>query len=61
MAEEKASSKPAKRKIDEVEDDESDGKQDNIKRFFGASKAGRRCLTLSIGFYTPDPAMMDVI
>lgn len=50
MAEEKASSKPAKRKIDEVEDDESDDKQNNIKRFFGASEAGRSCLTLLIGF-----------
>ena len=53
MAEErKTSSKSSKRKIDEVEGDESDGKQNNIKRFLGASKAGRRCFVSSEKFHT---------
>ncbi|KAJ7333895.1 hypothetical protein OS493_015988 [Desmophyllum pertusum] len=39
MAEKEGSSKiSAKRKIEEVEDDASDGKQKSIKRFFGAPK-----------------------
>ena len=33
-----------KRKIEEVEKTESHEKQSNIKRFFGASKVGRKCL-----------------
>ncbi|KAL9981084.1 hypothetical protein ACROYT_G009743 [Oculina patagonica] len=36
MAKKEGSSKSAKRKIEEVEDDEGDGKPNSIKRFFGA-------------------------
>ena len=46
MAEKEASLKCGKRKIEEIEDDDSDGKRNSIKRFFGASKAGEETFVL---------------
>ena len=42
-----------KRKIEEVEKTESHEKQSNIKRFFGASKVGRKCLISILWFFIP--------
>ena len=50
-----SSSKSAKRKIEEVEEDANDGKQNSIKRFFGASKEGKRrlrCFALAFFSFT---------
>lgn len=45
MAKTEGSSKSAKRKIEEVEEDADEGKQNSIKRFFRAPKEGKRRLT----------------
>lgn len=37
----KGASRSIKRKIDEIEDDDTVGKQSGIKRFFEAPKTGR--------------------
>ena len=44
MAKKEGSSKSVKRKIEEVDDDASDGQSKSIKRFFGARKEGKRRL-----------------
>lgn len=45
MAKTEGRSKSAKRKIEEVEEDADEGKQNSIKRFFRAPKEGKRRLT----------------
>ena len=45
MAQTEGSSKSAKRKIEEVEEDANEEKQNSIKRFFRAPKEGKRRLT----------------
>jgi len=55
MAKTEGSTKSAKRKIEEVEDDTNDGKQNSNKRFFKAPKEGKRrlrCFALAFFSFT---------
>ena len=63
MAKTEGSSKSVKRKIEEVEEDANDGKQNSIKRFFRAPKEGKRrlrCFALHRppGIFAPVPTFV---
>lgn len=53
MAKIGGSSKSVKRKIEEIEEDANDGKQNSIKRFFRAPNQGKRLLRcIALAFFS---------